>query len=144
MWLRSCPRVRYRLPCRGHGNCDTRAIRTRDPPPPQRRWIRGRHGRQSYELQTYALAPTGLTAAEALAVSPWRWKVARLFFDLQEVWNPHRCYLTSPTGVARRVYAATSVHTACRVAKGAGQWPQGLFRERCRRRHLSPAWLVPL
>jgi hypothetical protein len=61
---------------------------------------------------------TRLTAEDALAWYPWRWKVERLFFDVKEVLNLHRFYLSSPNGVAMQVYAAAVVHTAFRVAQG--------------------------
>jgi Transposase DDE domain len=112
--------------------------RTRDHPPQELRWIRWRHGREVRELLTNVLEPTGLTAEEALALYPWRWKVERLFFDLKEVLNLHRLYLTSPNGVAMQVYAATVVHTAFRVAQGRVAVAAGIAPE-----EISPAKFFP-
>jgi Transposase DDE domain len=107
-------------------------------PPQTLRWIRWRQGREARELLTNVLDPLQLTAEEALALYPWRWKVERLFFDLKEVLNLHRLYLSSPNGVAMQVYAAAIVHTAFRVAQGqvatAGRIPP---------EEISPAKLFP-
>jgi hypothetical protein len=111
---------------------------TRDRPPQDLRWIRWRSGRASRELLTSVLEPTRLTAEEALALYPWRWTVERLFFDLQEVLNLHRFYLTSPNGVAMQVYAATMVHTAFRVAQGRVAAAAGIAPE-----EISPAKFFP-
>lgn len=107
--------------------------------PPQRlRWLRWRHRRERHELLTNVLDPTRLTAEEALALYPWRWKVERLFFDLKEVLNLHRFYLGSPNGVALQVYAAAVVHTAFRLAQGQVAEAAGLAPE-----EISPAKFFP-
>lgn len=111
---------------------------TRDRPTQELRWIRWRQRREVRELLTNVLEPTELTAEEALALYPWRWKVERLFFDLKEVLNLHRFYLTSPNGVAMQVYAATVVHTAFRVAQGRVAAAAGMAPE-----EISPAKFFP-
>jgi hypothetical protein len=89
-----------------------------DLPPQRLRWIRWRKGREVRELLTNVLEPTPLSAEAALALEPWRWKVARVFFDLTEVLNLPRFSVSSPHGVAMQVYAAAVVHTAMRGAQG--------------------------
>jgi hypothetical protein len=66
--------------------------------------------------------------------------VERLFFELKEVLNLHRFYLTSPNGVAMQmqVYAATVVHTAFRVAQGRVAVAAGMTPE-----EISPAKFFP-
>jgi hypothetical protein len=109
-----------------------------DSPPQSLRWIGWRKGRTVHELLTNVLEPTRLSAAEALALYPWRWKVERLFFDLKEVLNLHRLYLSSPNGVAMQVYAAAIVHTAFRVAQGQVAAAGGIAPE-----EISPAKFFP-
>jgi hypothetical protein len=87
-------------------------------PPPLLRWIRWRKGREGRALLTNVREPARLAAEEALALYPWRWKGARLFFDLKAGLNLPRFSLSSPNGVAMHVYAAAVVHTAFRVAQG--------------------------
>src|SRR4030065_636623 len=70
------------------------------------------------------------SAREVLALSPRRWSIERLFFDLKEVLNLHRVYAGNPNAVAMQVYAAGCVYNAMRVAQGevaaaAGVPPQG-------------------
>jgi hypothetical protein len=111
---------------------------TRDHPPQALRWIRWRQRREVRELLTNVLEPLVLTAEEALALYPWRWTVERLFFELKEVLNLHRFYLTSPNGVAMQVYAAAVVHTAFRVAQGRVAVATGMTPE-----EISPAKFFP-
>jgi hypothetical protein len=107
--------------------------------PPQRwRWMRWRTGREVRELLTNVLGPTPLSAEAAWALYPWRWKVARVFFDLKEVLNLHRFSVSSPHGVAMQVYAAAAVHTARRVAQGRVAVAVGITPE-----ELSPAKCFP-
>ena len=91
---------------------------TKDIAPQTLRWIRWRKGRERWEMLTNVIEPQRLSIRDALGLYPWRWKVERLFFDLQEVLNWHRFYTGSPNGVAMQVYAAALVHTAFRVAQG--------------------------
>jgi hypothetical protein len=85
---------------------------------PQRlRLITWRKGRTKRELLTNVLDPAKLSAQEALALYPERWKIERLFFDLKEVLNLHCFYAANPNAVAMQVYAAAIVHTALRVAQ---------------------------
>ena len=109
-----------------------------DSPPQYLRWIRWRKEREVRELLTNVLEATRLTAEDALALYPWRWKVERLFFDLKEVLNLHRFYLSSPNGVAMQVYAAALVHTAFRVAQGQVAEAVGIAPE-----EISPAKFFP-
>jgi hypothetical protein len=90
----------------------------KDIPTQTLRWIRGRKGRESWEMLTNVVEPQRLSIRDAWRLYPWRWKVERLFFDLKEVLNLHRFSTGSPNGVAMQVYAAALVHTACRVAQG--------------------------
>jgi hypothetical protein len=82
------------------------------------RWIRWKKGRKTREVVTNLLDPARLSAAEALALYPLRWKVERLFFDLKEVLNLHRFYAANANAVGMQVYAAAIVYTAMRVAQG--------------------------
>jgi hypothetical protein len=91
---------------------------TKDSPTQTLRWLRWRKGRESLEVLTNVLEPEQVSIRDALRLYPWRWKVARVFFDLKEVLNLHRFYPSSPNGVAMQVYAAALVHTAVRVAQG--------------------------
>jgi hypothetical protein len=110
----------------------------KDYAPQHLRWLRWRNGHKVRELLTNVLEPTRLTAAEALVLYPWRWKVERLFFDLKEVLNLHRFYTNSPNSVAMQVYAAALVHTAFRVAQGRVAATAGIAPE-----EISPAKFFP-
>lgn len=81
------------------------------------RYIAWRKGRTRRELLTNVLDPAQLSAEEALALYPERWKIERLFYDLKEVLNLHCFYAANPNAVAMQVYAAAIVHTALRVAQ---------------------------
>jgi hypothetical protein len=109
-----------------------------DLPPQRLRGIRWRKGQELRELLTNVLEPPGLSAEEALALYPWRWKVERLFFELKEVLNLHRLYTSSPNGVAMQVYAAALGHTAFRVAQGLVATTAGIAPEA-----ISPAKFFP-
>ena len=76
---------------------------TKDTPTQRLRWVRWRKGRDVRELLTNVLEPCVLSVPDALRISPWRWKVERLFFDRKEVLNLHRFYTASPHGVAMQV-----------------------------------------
>lgn len=104
------------------------------------RWLRWRKRRDVRELLTDVLDPHRLAAEEALALYPWRWKIERLFFDLKEVLNLHRLYLSSPNGMAMQVVC--SGHRAYGVprrprtgSRGGGECP----RRDCARQILSAA-----
>jgi hypothetical protein len=111
---------------------------TKDRPTQRLRWVRGRKGRDVRELLTNVLEPRLLSVADALRLYPWRWKVARLFFDLKAVLNLHRFSMGSPNGVAMQVYAAVLVHTACRVAQGHIAETLGIAPE-----EIAPAQFFP-
>jgi len=113
---------------KGHGDTPTQRLR----------WIRWRKGHEGRELLTNVLEPTPLSVPDALRVSPWRWKVERLFFALKEVLNLQRFYTSSPNGVAMQVYAAALVHTALRVAQGHVAETLGIAPE-----EISPAKFFP-
>lgn len=83
----------------------------------QLRYICWQKGRTKRELLTNVLDPRRLSAAEALALYPSRWKVERLFYDLKEVLNLHCFYAANVNAVAMQVYAAAIVHAALRVAQ---------------------------
>jgi hypothetical protein len=86
---------------------------------PQRlRWICWRKGRTVRDVVTNVLDAARLSAAEALALYPLRWKVERVFFDLKEVLNLHRLYAGNVNAVGMQVYAAAIVYTAMRIAQG--------------------------
>ena len=51
------------------------------------RHICWRQGATCYELLTNVLEPSRLSAEEALLLSPYRWSIERMFFDLKEVLN---------------------------------------------------------
>lgn len=50
-----------------------------DVPTQRWRWMRWRKGREVRALLTNVLEPTPLSAEDALALYPWRWKVERVF-----------------------------------------------------------------
>lgn len=102
------------------------------------RYIRWRQGGTRHELLTNVLAPARLTAAEALALYPYRWRIERMYFDLKEVLNLNRIYAANPNAVAMQVYAAAIVYNAMRVAQGEVAEAAGLAPE-----DLSPAKLYP-
>jgi hypothetical protein len=93
------------------------------------RHIRWRRGGTRYELLTNVLAPTRLSAEEALDLYPHRWGVERMFFDLKEVLNLNRLYAANPNAVAMQVYAAAIVYNALRVAQSDGAAQVGLAPE---------------
>ncbi|HME91750.1 MAG TPA: transposase, partial [Myxococcaceae bacterium] len=90
------------------------------------------------ELLTSVLAPTQLTAPEALALYPHRWSIERMFFDLKEVLNLNRLYAANPHAVAMQVYAAGLVYNAMRVAQSEAGAQVGVPPE-----DLAPAKLFP-
>lgn len=102
------------------------------------RHIRWRRGGARYEVLTNVLAPTRLSAEEALDLYPSRWSVERMFFDLKEVLNLNRLYAANPNAVAMQVYAAAIVYNALRVAQSDGAAQIGWAPER-----LSPAKFYP-
>jgi hypothetical protein len=102
------------------------------------RYIRWRRGRTVRAVLTNVLDPTRLSAREALALYPHRWKVERLFFDLKEVLNLHRVYAANPNAVAMQVYAAGCVYNAMRVAQAEVAEAAGLPPEA-----ISPAKFFP-
>jgi hypothetical protein len=102
------------------------------------RYIRWRRGGTRYEVLTNVLAPTRLSAEEALDLYPYRWGVERMFFDLKEVLNLNRLYAANPNAVAMQVYAAAIVYNALRVAQSDGAAQVGWVPER-----LSPAKFYP-
>jgi hypothetical protein len=102
------------------------------------RYIRWRRGGTRYEVLTNVLAPTRLSAEEALDLYPYRWSVERMFFDLKEVLNLNRLYAANPNAVAMQVYAAALVYNALRVAQSDGAAQVGWEPER-----LSPAKFYP-
>jgi hypothetical protein len=102
------------------------------------RYIRWRRGRTVREVLTNVLDPMRLSAAEALALYPYRWRVERLFFDLKEVLNLNRVYTANPNAVAMQVYAAGCVYNAMRVAQAEVAAAAGLAPEA-----ISPAKFFP-
>src|SRR5881296_664818 len=102
------------------------------------RYIRWRRGGTRYEVLTNVLAPTRLSAEEALDLYPYRWSVERMFFDLKEVLNLNRLYAANPNAVAMQVYAAAIVYNALRVAQSEGAAQVGWAPEQ-----LSPAKFYP-
>ena len=116
----------------------------KDIPTQTLRWLRWRKGRERWELLTNVLEPERLSIRDALGLYPWRWKVERLFFDLNEVLNLHRFSTSSPNGVAMQVYAAALVHTALRVAQGHNAQTIGIEPEEISPAKFFPAWQRPL
>ena len=102
------------------------------------RYIRWRRGGTRRELLTSVLAPTQLTAPEALALYPYRWSIERMFFDLKAVLNLNRLYAANPHAVAMQVYAAGLVYNAMRVAQSEAGAQVGVPPE-----DLAPAKLFP-
>jgi len=102
------------------------------------RYIRWRQGGTRYELLTNVLDPTRLTAEEALALYPYRWRIERMYFDLKEVLNLNRVYAANPHAVAMQVFAAGLVYNAMRVAQGEVAEAAGIAPE-----EISPAKFYP-
>jgi hypothetical protein len=102
------------------------------------RAIRWRRGATVRALLTTSLDPAQLSAVEALALSPRRGGIERLFFDLKEVRNLNRVYAANPNAVAMQVYAAGCVDTALRVAQGEVAAAAGLAPEA-----IAPAKFFP-
>lgn len=102
------------------------------------RLIRWRKGRRRLELLTDVLDPAMLSAAEAMAVYRWRWKVESLFSDLKEVLNLRRFYAGNVNAVGMQVFAAAIVHTALRVAQGRIAVAAGLEPEELSTKKLFP------
>jgi len=102
------------------------------------RYIRWRRGGTRRELLTSVLAPTQLTAPEALALYPYRWSIERMFFDLKAVLDLNRLYAAHPHAVAMQVYAAGLVYNAMRVAQSEAGAQVGVPPE-----DLAPAKLFP-
>jgi hypothetical protein len=102
------------------------------------RLIRWKSGRRVHELLTNVLDSQRLTAEEAVALYPWRWRIERMFFDLKEVLNLNRVYPANPNAVGMQVYAAAIVYAAMRLA-------QGEVAEQCRiePEEISPAKFFP-
>jgi hypothetical protein len=95
-------------------------------PPQTLRWLRWRKGRERWELRTKVWGPEQWSVIDALRLYPWRWQVARLFFDLKEVVHLHRFSTSSPNGVAMQVDAAALGPTALRVAPGHSAQASGI------------------
>jgi hypothetical protein len=70
------------------------------------------------QLITNVLDPSKLTAEEALALYPYRWRIERMFYDLKEVLNLHSFYAGNPNAIAMQVYVSALVYTAMRLAQG--------------------------
>ncbi len=102
------------------------------------RYIRWRRGATVRAVLTNVLDPRRLTATEALALYPQRWKIERLFFDLKEVLNLNRVYTANPNAVAMQVYAAGCVYNAMRIAQAEVAETAGLAPEA-----ISPAKFFP-
>ena len=102
------------------------------------RYIRWRRGGTRYELLTNVLAPMRLSAVEALALYPYRWRIERMYFDLKEVLNLRRIYTGNPNAVAMQVYAAGMVYNAMRVAQSEAAAAGGIAPE-----EISPAKFFP-
>lgn len=102
------------------------------------RMICFQQGKLRRNLLTSVLDPQMLTAAEALALYPFRWQVERVIFDLKETLDLHRFYTANPNGVAMQLYAAAMVYNAFRVAQGRLAQKHGIAPE-----DISPAKLFP-
>lgn len=102
------------------------------------RLISFRQGELQRDLLTSVLDPKMLTAEEALALYPFRWKIERAFFDLKETLNLNKFYTDNPNGVAMQVYATAMVYNAFRVAQGRIAEQHGITPE-----EISPAKLFP-
>ncbi|MGQ9592227.1 MAG: transposase, partial [Planctomycetota bacterium] len=97
-----------------------------------------RKGSKTYEAVTNVLDPTRLSSADAVLLYPSRWRIERLFYDLEEVRNPKKFYAANPNAVAMQVYAAAIVHTAFRIAQadiGERSVRRGAFAEEA---HCAP------
>lgn len=97
-----------------------------------------RQGARQRDLLTNVLDPQMLTAEEALALYPLRWKIERVFFDLKLVLKLERFYTANPNGVAMQLYATAMVYNAFRVAQGRIAQQHGIAPE-----DISPAKLFP-
>jgi len=97
-----------------------------------------RQGKLQRDLLTSVLDPQMLTAEEALALYPFRWRIERVFFDLKETLHLHRFYTANPNGVAMQLYATSMVYNAFRVAQGRIAQQHGIAPE-----DISPAKLFP-
>jgi hypothetical protein len=95
------------------------------PTPPWRGW-RWRQGRERWERLTHGVVPEPWAVRDALRLSPWRWTVARVFFDRQAVVHRPRCSTRRPNGVAMQGEAAALGPTAGRVAQGPSAQARGL------------------
>jgi len=102
------------------------------------RLISMRQGDLQRDLLTSVLDPKMLTAEEALALYPFRWKIERVFFDLKETLNLRKFYTANPNGVAMQLYATAMVYNAFRVAQGRIAQQHGITPE-----EISPAKLFP-
>ena len=102
------------------------------------RYIRWRLGSTRYEVLTNVLSARRLSAEEALALYPYRWRIERMYFDLKEVLNLNRIYPANPNAVAMQVYAAGIVYNALRAAQSEVSAAGGIEPE-----ELSPAKLYP-
>lgn len=102
------------------------------------RLISFRQGKVRHDLLTNVLDPQQLTAAEALALYPWRWKIERVFYDLKEVLHLKRFYTANPNGVAMQLYAAGMVYNAFRITQARIAQQHGIAPE-----DISPAKLFP-
>jgi hypothetical protein len=97
------------------------------------RYIRWRGPGVRYELLTNALDAHRLSAADAIALYPYRWGIERMFFDLKEVLNLNCLYAANPNAVAMQVYAAAIVYNGMRVAQS----------EAAAQIHVSPEEISP-
>jgi hypothetical protein len=102
------------------------------------RYIRWRRGATVRAVLTNVLDPARLSAPEAVALYPYRWRIERLFFDLKEVLNLNRVYAANPNAVAMQVYAAGCVYNAMRVAQAEVAEAAGVAPEA-----ISPAKFFP-
>jgi len=102
------------------------------------RYIRWRRGGTRHEILTNVLSRERLSAEEALALYPYRWRIERMYFDLKEVLNLNRFYAANPNAVAMQVYAAAIVYNALRVAQSEAGAAGGVEPE-----EISPAKFYP-
>lgn len=102
------------------------------------RLIRFRRGKIKRDLVTSVLDPKLLTAKEALALYPYRWRIERLFLDLKETLNLHRFYGANANAVAMQIYVTAIVHSAFRVIQAKIAQQAGVVPE-----DISPAKLFP-
>lgn len=83
-----------------------------------------------YELLTSVLDPGRLSAEEAMALYPYRWRVEDLFYDLKEVLNLHHFYCANVNAIGMQVYAAGLVHVAMRISQARIARDVGIAPER--------------